>query len=394
VLVVLGVVLLAVNLRPALVAVSPLLDAIRADTGMSTTMESLLTTLPLLCFGVLAPIAPRIGNRLGVNFTLLLTMAVLIAGTALRLIDSTAALLAGSVVIGLSIAVANVLLPGVIKREFSTRTALMSGVYTMSLFGGAAMAAGLTVPIQNVASLDWRTALGMWGVLAVLGLIVWLPRVMRRTGAPSNGVSGAQVEPVRHGVWKHPVAWMVAFYFAAQSLTFYSSAAYLPTILTKAGMSLGAAGWMLSFSSLVAVVGAAGTPGLTRKISPGLLVTLSAALTTAGFVGVLLAPSSVTYVWMALMGIGQGAGLSLSVLFIVLRSRDPLHTAHLSSMAQSAGYILAAIGPFALGDIHQATGGWTIPLWVLILLGIPTVLVGLGSSRPRYASHAVRHSTR
>jgi CP family cyanate transporter-like MFS transporter len=390
VIVALGVILLAVNLRPALVAVSPLLDTIRADTGMSTTMGSLLTTLPLLCFGLLAPLAPRLAARLGMNPTLLLTMAVLIAGTALRLLDSLTALLAGTVVIGLAIAVANVLLPGVIKREFPTRAALMSGVYTMSLFGGAALAAGVTVPVQNAAGIGWRSALGLWGLLAVLGLIVWLPQVMRRTQAPEKAAAGAQAQHRRpvHGVWKHPVAWLVAAYFAAQSLIFYSATAYLPTMLTQAGMSPSAAGWMLSLSSLVAIIGAFCASGLAaRRVPTRLLVLVSTALITTGFVGILLAPATATYLWMALLGLGQGSGLSLSVLFMVLRSRDSRHTAQLSSMAQGSGYILAAVGPFALGSVHQATGGWTVPLIALILLAVPTALVGLGSSRRGYAGY-------
>jgi CP family cyanate transporter-like MFS transporter len=390
-----GVVLLALNLRPALVAIFPLLDTIRAGTGLSTTAAGLLTTLPLLCFGLLAPLAPRIGRRLGTERALFVTMLVLVAGTALRLLDSTAALLVGTTVIGAAIAVANVLLPGILKREFPSRIALMSGVYSMSLFGGAALAAGITVPLQHAASLGWRPALGFWGLLAVLALIVWVPASLHRTRAPAAGTAGASLrkagvdEPVR-GLWKHPTAWLVTFFFAAQSLVYYSSAAWLPTLLTDAHMPAGTAGWMLSFSSLVAVAGAFGTPILTsRGLRPGALVLMSAGLTMAGFGGLLAAPATATYLWMALLGFGQGAGISLAVLFIVLRSPDSRHTAQLSSMAQSLGYVLAAGGPFALGALHQGTGSWSVPLVILILLGIPTAGVGLGSARKRYASHEV-----
>jgi CP family cyanate transporter-like MFS transporter len=400
VLMAVNVILLAMNLRPALVAVSPLLDTIRADTGMSATMASLLTTLPLVCFGLLSPIAPRIGSRLGVNVVLLLTMVVLVAGTALRLLASIAALLAGSVLVGVAIAVANVLLPSVIKREFPSRAALMSGVYSMSLFGGAALAAGVTVPIQHAANLGWRPALGLWGLLGVLALVVWLPQVLRRTGVPAAGAGAASPsgaagdQPVR-GLWKHPVAWAVAFYFAAQCLTFYSSAAWLPTMLTDAGMPVGTAGWMLSFASLVAIPGAFGTPILTsRRVPPGVLVLLSALLTIAGFAGLLAAPATATYLWMALLGLGQGAGGSLSVLFIVLRAPDSRHTAQLSSMSQCFGYILSAFGPFALGAVHQGTGGWAIPLLILAVLGIPTIACGLSSARKRYASYEIIEVTR
>lgn len=179
-----GVVLLALNLRPALVAVSPLTDTIRADSGMSATATSLLTALPLLCFGLLAPLAPRIGRRLGVERALLATMALVGVGTALRLLDSVVALFAGTVVIGAGIAVANVLLPGLIKRDFPGRAGLMTGLYSMSLFAGAALAAGITVPVQHAAGLSWRTTLACWGALALVAAVVWLPQARRRTAVP------------------------------------------------------------------------------------------------------------------------------------------------------------------------------------------------------------------
>ncbi|MEV1328605.1 MFS transporter [Micromonospora costi] len=393
VLLAVGLVLLAVNLRPGVVAVAPLLDTIRADTGMSTAMAGLLTTLPLLCFGLLAPLAPRLGRRFGVNTVLLLTMLLLAAGTALRLLHPTATLLIGTVVAGAAIAIANVLLPGVIKQEFAARVGLMSGVYSMSLFGGAALAAGVTLPVQNAMHLEWRPALAMWGLLALLAMLVWLPQVRRpappRATAAASWRDGAGARPVR-GLWTHPVAWFVAFYFAAQALVFYSSAAWLPSILTGAGMSSGAAGWMLSFSSLTAVVGALFTPMLAaRRLHPGALVLLSALLTMIAFAGLLVAPAAGTYLWMALMGVGQGAGLSLSVLLIVLRAPDSRHAAQLSSMAQCAGYVLSAIGPFALGALHEVTGGWALPLALLIGLGVPTIACGIGSARNRYASREV-----
>jgi CP family cyanate transporter-like MFS transporter len=393
ILLAIGLVLVAVNLRPGVVAVAPLLDTIRADTGMSTTMAGLLTTLPVLCFGLLAPLAPRLGRRFGVNTVLLLMMLLLAAGTALRLLHPMATLLIGTVVVGAAIAVANVLLPGVIKQEFAARAGLMSGVYSMSLFGGAALAAGVTLPVRNAMHLGWRPALAMWGLLALLAMLVWLPHVRRaaRPRATATPSSGGDIDsrPVR-GLWTHPVAWSVAFYFAAQALVFYSSAAWLPSILTGAGMSSGAAGWMLSFSSLTAIVGALFTPMLAaRLLHPGVLVLLSALLTMIAFAGLLVAPAAGVYLWMALMGLGQGAGLSLSVLFIVLRAPDHRHTAQLSSMAQCAGYVLSAIGPFALGALHEMTGGWALPLVVLVVLGVPTVVCGLSSARDRYASREV-----
>jgi MFS transporter, CP family, cyanate transporter len=383
-----GVILLALNLRPSIVAASPLLDTIRHDTGMSTTAAGLLTTLPLLCFGLLAPLAPRLGRRFGTEPVLLATMVAICAGTALRLLPSTAALLAGTVVVGAGIAVANVLLPGVIKRDFASRVGLMTGLYSMSLFGGAALAAGLTVPLGRAARLDWRTTLALWGLLAVLGLLVWLPQLRRhsRTGAAQ---ARAAAHPVR-GLWRHPVAWTVTAFMGLQSLGYYAAAAYLPTILTDAGMSQSAAGWMLSFSSLLGIVGAFCAPVLAaRGVGPGLLATVGGVLTAGGLLGVVLAPVGGAYLWMVLLGLGQGAAIALAMLFIVLRAPDSRHAAQLSSMAQCCGYLLAAVGPLALGAVHEATGGWALPLTVLLVLLVPQTVAGLGAARDRHAAPEV-----
>ncbi|HKN96155.1 MAG TPA: MFS transporter, partial [Pseudonocardiaceae bacterium] len=167
VLLAVGVVVLALNLRASIVAVSPILETIRRDTGMSTAVAGLLTTLPLLCFGLLSPFAPRLGRRFGMETVLLAAMVAICAGTALRLVPATVALLAGTVVIGAGIAVANVLLPGLIKRDFGSRAGLMTGLYSMSLAVGAALAAGVTVPLTRVTHAGWRPTLALWGLLAV-----------------------------------------------------------------------------------------------------------------------------------------------------------------------------------------------------------------------------------
>ncbi|MFE1773979.1 CynX/NimT family MFS transporter [Streptomyces sp. NPDC059008] len=380
-----GVVLLALNLRPALVAVSPLAGTIRDDSGMSAAATSLLTALPLLCFGLLAPFAPRLGRRLGMERSLLGTMALICLGTALRLLDSVVALFAGTIVIGAGIAVANVLLPGLIKRDFPARAGLMTGLYSMSLFGGAALAAGITVPVQQAAGLNWQATLACWGALAVLALVCWLPQVRRRTRVPS-GVAGEAAHPVR-GLWRDPLAWQVTGYMGLQSLSYYAAAAWLPTMLHDAGLGAGDAGWMLSFSSLLGIVGSFLAPVVVgRRLPAGVLAAGSALLCAAAFAGVLVAPVGGAYVWMVLLGLGQGAAISLALLFIVQRAPDARHTAQLSSMAQCFGYVLAATGPAVLGAVHDASGSWTVPLALLLALLLPQIAVGLGAARPRHVA--------
>lgn len=380
-----GVIVLALNLRASIVAVSPILGTIRHDTGMSTAAGGLLTTLPLLCFGLLAPLAPRLGRRFGLEPTLLATMVAICAGTALRLVPSTVALLGGTIVIGAGIAVANVLLPGVIKRDFGSRVGLMTGLYSMSLGVGAALAAGITVPLGRVAHADWRTTLALWGLLAALALIVWAPQVRHHTHQAGTVVSAA-ARPVR-GMWRNRVAWLVTAFMGLQSLGYYATTAYLPTILTDAGLSRSLAGLMLSLANLVGIAGAFSAPVLAgRGVKPGLLAAVAAVLTAGGLTGLVLAPIPGAYLWIVLLGFGQSASFSLALLFIVLRAPDGRHAAQLSSMAQCCGYLLAAVGPLALGAVHQVTGAWIVPLVILLALLGPQTVAGLGAARSRQAA--------
>ncbi|ARX81663.1 MULTISPECIES: CynX/NimT family MFS transporter [Streptomyces] len=381
----LGVVLLALNLRPALVAVSPLADTIRDDSGMSAAATSLLTALPLLCFGLLAPVAPRLGRRFGTERTLLATMVLICAGTALRMLDAVVALFAGTVVIGAGIAVANVLLPGLIKRDFPGRAGLMTGLYSMSLFGGAALAAGVTLPVQEASGMNWRTTLACWGALAVVAVVVWLPQLRARA---RDGAAAARqaARPVR-GLWRSPLAWQVTGYMGLQSLNYYAAAAWLPTLLKDAGMSAGDAGWMLSFSSLLGIAGSFVAPVIVgRRVRSGTLAVLGAVLCALAYAGLLTAPVGAAYLWMSLLGLGQGAAISLALLFIVQRAPDARHVAPLSSMAQCFGYILAATGPAVLGAVHDASHDWTLPVVLLLVLLVPQVAVGLGAARNRHVA--------
>ncbi|WP_406147381.1 CynX/NimT family MFS transporter [Streptomyces sp. NBC_01012] len=378
-----GIVLLALNLRPALVAVSPLTPVIGREAGLSSPAISLLTSLPLLCFGLLAPVSPRLGRRLGMERALLIAMVLVVAGTLVRLLPNMVALFGGTVVIGAGIAVGNVLLPGLIKRDFPHRVGPMMGVYSMTLFAGAASAAGLTVPLQHLSGLGWRAMLACWGALAVLALAVWLPQLRSHHRVSSHTATEA-AHPVR-GLWRQPLAWHVAAFMGLQSLTYYAATAWIPTLLKGAGLSQGVAGWMLSFSSLLGIAGSFLAPVLAeRRMPAGLVAVVSTVLCAAGIVGLLAAPAGAPYLWMLLLGLGQGGAISLAMLFIVQRAPDTRHVAQLSSMAQCFGYILAACGPLALGTLHDATGTWTVPLLALLALLVAQAFFGVLASRERH----------
>ena len=363
----LAIVLAALNLRPGVVAVSPLLGEILAEEGLSATAGGVLTTLPVLCFGLLAPVAPVLARRLGLERALFGSLLLLCAGFALRLVPGVGALLGGTLAVGCAIGLGNVLLPALIKRDFADRVGLMTGLYSMALSGGAALAAGLTVPIATATGADWRVTLASWGLLAAVGAVIWAPRALRagsRTAAPLRP-AGAAAGAAR-SVWRSPLAWAVTVLMGTQSLSFYATNAWLPEIFVAGGRSVAAGGWLLALTNLLGIVGSFVAPVLAgrmrrqRAIGVGLV-----ALIGTGLLGLVLAPG-VAVVWVVLLGLGQGGGIALALTLMALRTEDAARTSELSGMAQSAGYVLAACGPLGLGVAHDVTGSWTVPLALLL----------------------------
>lgn len=370
---VVAIVLAALNLRPAVVAISPLLGDIRADEDLSATAAGVLTTLPVLCFGLLAPVAPVLARRWGLERALLASLVALCAGFALRLVPGVWALFAGTVVAGCAIGLGNVLLPALIKRDFADRIGLMTGLYSMALSGGAALAAGLTLPVAAATGLDWRGALASWGVLAVVGALVWVPRALRPDpgGASAfRGLPGASPAGARSAVWRSPLAWAVTVVMGMQSLSFYAVNAWLPEIMVGLGRTPEAGGWLLALCNLAGILGSFVTPVLAGRMprQRGIGVVL-VTLVGTGLLGLALAPGAAA-AWVVLVGLGQGGGISLALTLMALRARDAAHTSELSGMAQSAGYLLAAGGPLGLGLAHDLTGAWLVPLLLLVAAAV------------------------
>jgi MFS transporter, CP family, cyanate transporter len=360
-----AIVLVAANLRPAVVGVGPLLAEIQTSEGLSGTAAGVLTALPLLCFGLLAPLAPVLARRIGIERALLVALVVLCVGFPVRSSGPIPALYAGTVLLGSAIAIGNVLLPGLIKRDFAHRTGLMTGLYTMAISGGGAIAAGITVPLARAGGLDWRAALAAWVVFALLALLCWLPqlrRAARSTGPPAPRVGG---------LWRDPIAWQVTAFMGLQSLGFFAVNAWLPAVLVARGYDAAAAGWLLSTASIVGAIGSLTAPMLATRLPTqrGIAAGITA-VAAIGLLGVLLVPGA-ELGSVVLLGLAQGAALGLALTLVALRAPDAAHAAQLSGMAQSVGYVLAAAGPFAVGALHDVTGGWTGPL--LLLLGLLVV---------------------
>jgi len=376
---VLGLVLLAANLRPALTGVAPLIGQIRADTGISNGVAGLLTTLPLLAFGLLSPIAPRVARRFGMERTLLACLLVLAAGILLRWAGAVAALFMGTVVLGAAIAVANVLLPSLVKREFPEHTGLMTSVYSTSLGISAALAAGVSVPLAQLAGIGWRGALAVWAMPALLAGVAWLPQL--GLGDPPADPS-ARNSPGIRDLWHSPLAWQVTLFMGLQSLSYYVTLTWLPEILQEYGMSAARAGWMLGLSQVVAIVTMFLGPMIAeRRPSQRGIVIGAVGMSCVGALGLLVAGSTASTLWVVLLGLGQGATFSLALTFFALRAPDPGHAAALSGMAQSVGYLLAAGGPFLFGVLRDATGAWKVPLALLLTVSICLLIAGMGAAR-------------
>ncbi len=377
-----GLVLVSLNLRAIVTIVGPLTSDIRHDLGLSRPAAGLLTTLPLIAWGVVSPLAPRIARRFGSDRTLIVAMVVLAAALAVRLVPSVPLLFLSTLVAGSGVAIANVLLPALIKQHFPARAAFMVAAYSIALGIGAALAAGLAVPSMHWLG-SWRAALAVWAVPALLGALAWLPQLR---DAPPRGAGGPHVHV---GLWRDRVAWHVTGFLASLALLFYSMAAWLPDIYRAHGMSAAGAGGLLSLALTVGlplglVVGVA-----AQRLHDQRPIALAGMLATiGGWLGVLLAPMAAPWLWASLLGCGFGAGFPLVLTLMVLRSPDVRHAAELSGMSQSVGYAVAAIGPVAIGALHDLSGGWTAPLVVLAAWTAPTLVLALAASRPRFVGGA------
>jgi CP family cyanate transporter-like MFS transporter len=379
-----GVVLIAINLRPAAAAIGPVLNRIQSDTGLSSGWAGALTTLPVLCFGLLAPLAPVLARRLGVRTALAGAMFVLLAGMLIRLIPGVGLLFLGTALAGAAIATGNVLLPVLVRRDFSHRTGTAMSLYTVSLIGFAALSAGVTVPVADALGGGWRPGLAVWAIPAAIAALAWLPALVRRDAPAAATPDAAEVNHSARALLRRPLAWAVTLFFALQSGGFYAVLAWLPSIFRSHGASEGHAGLLLSLAMLVGLLTALVIPGLAgRRRDQRPLVVVSCVLTVAGLLGILIAPMSAPYLWVVLLGLGQNAAFPLALMLIVTRGGNVATTEGLSTMAQSIGYVLSSLAPLAVGALHGISHSWTPALILLVALVAPQLVIGLAAARDR-----------
>ncbi len=376
------VVLIALNLRPAFSTVAPVLPEIMADTGLSATGASVLTTAPVLCLGLFGPLAPVLARRVGTERAMLLALSAVLLGTGLRGFASVPALLAGSLLAGAGIGVGNVLMPGLLKRDFPGRGALMTGVYVMSLSVGAAFAAAVTAPLRGALGGWWAGALAVWTVPAAVAMLaaglVWAGRF----GRGPEGAANAPVTPRGAGLWRDPLAWQVTLFMGLQSTLAYVVFGWMAPMLRSRGDSAETAGFVVSVSVVFQIVASLPAPilaaRLRRQSGPAAAAML---LTAASFVALLTAPLAWQWALAAVLGLAQGAGFSLAILLIMLRAGDSGAAARLSGMAQGVGYTMAAAGPLLVGVLHDRSGNWSGAGWLFTVVGVAAAVAGALAGR-------------
>lgn len=391
-LIIAGILLVAGNLRAALTTVGPVLSNIRDDLGLSSSAASFLVSLPLLAFAVVSPFVPRVALRLGLERTIAAALGVLAVGLVVRSTPPTVLLWVGTLLIGVAIAVLNVVLPSWVKRDFPTKIGQVTGAYSAVQSGFAAVASGVAVPVAGLSGLGWRLPAAMWAGMALIAVGVLLPLMWREAGETTEEATdapGLVTTDTGHAahpgppLWRSLLAWQVAAFMGLQSTNYYVLITWLPSIEQDAGISDTTAGLHLVLFSIFGIGGSLGCSALLARLrNQQVLGACIALVLVVANLGIMLAPGA-TVVWACVAGIGGGSSIVFALSLFGMRARSHRTAASLSGMAQSLGYILAAVGPVAVGALHDATGSWTPPMAVLLVLSGCLVVAGLLAGRDR-----------
>lgn len=375
-----AVILVALNLRPAVTSVAPLLGDMREELGTSATWAGLLTTMPGLCFAAAGLTAPRLSSRFGLGRVISAALVVLTAGLVLRTVDGPHVVIGATLLACAGIALINVLIPVVIKGSFPTRVGLMTGIYTAALQGGGALGSAVTPGLEEPLG-GWRMALAAWAAIAVLALLAWLPasRRHRSSWAVSTELTGKP-----RSLLGSRLAWTVTLFFGCQAFLAYIVMGWLPQIFIDNGIGKVQAGILVGLVSLIGVPVALIISPLAARAThqSGWIVALGV-LGFAGAVGLLVAPAAAPWVWSVLIGVGMSA-FSIALTVIALRARTAEDTAQLSGMAQGFGYLFAGLGPFLFGLLHDVSDGWTIPFAMFLVVYVVQIVAGAVAGRNRY----------
>lgn len=378
ILLITGIILIGFNLRPALSGVGPLIAMIREATGLSNSMLGLLTTLPLVAFGILSTLTPLFTRRFGIEKTLSGALLLLTTGIVLRAFGYIPFLFLGTILLGIAIAFGNVLLPALVKRDFDKRSGFMTSLYSGMMGVGAALAAGLSVPIAESFPGSWKTSLGVWGFFSFVAFLVWISQ--NKFSVPTN--SKRSFKKAMKDLGSNSLAWNVALFLGLQSIAFYVILAWLPDILISKGFSSSEAGWYLSLSQVTGVLGSVLVPVIAAKRDDQRNYISALILVEAiSLIGLWLGTNATVFLWVSGIGFSLGGSFGLALLFIVLRSSDSETATELSGMSQSIGYLLAATGPILIGAVFDITGNWDTALFILFMILFFKLYTGLKAGK-------------
>ncbi|MFI2302284.1 CynX/NimT family MFS transporter [Actinacidiphila glaucinigra] len=385
ILVAVALVLAALNLRPAITSLGALLEEVRDGLGMSGAVAGLLTSVPAVCFAVFGVTAPRLARRRGPGAVVCAGLAAITLGLLLRpFTGGTVPFLAASALALGGIAVGNVLMPVVVKRWFPDRVGTMTGLYSMALSLGTALAAAATVPATRAFGGDWRLGLAAWGVLAAVAVLPWLALVRDRGPAPAVSPQAAAPERAQaRSIARSRTAWALAVYFGLQATGAYITMGWLPQIFRDAGVSASTAGVLLAVTMVMGVPLSFVLPALAGRMrhQGGLAVGLGL-FGIAGYGGLWAAPAAAPWVWALLLGISN-CSFPLALTMIGMRSRTGGGVVRLSAFAQCTGYLLSVPGPILVGTLYQHTGGWDLPVAFMLTLLVPQIAAGVVAGRDR-----------
>lgn len=369
-----GILLIGSNLRAPLTSVGSLVPVIRDSLEVSNSTIGTITTLPLLAFALISPFAPKMANKYGMERTIFISMIILLIGIMLRSVTGISTLFIGTALIGIAISFGNVLIPGLVKMNFPFRIGAVTGLYAvfMNIFG--ALASGVSVPLSKIDFFGWQGALGIWGIVTIIALIVWSFQLKKPVDAPKEEID---TTPKKTTMWGSLTAWHVTIFMGLQSFMYYTILTWLPDILQVNGYSENEAGWLLSLMLFSLIPMTFIIPIIAGKMeNQKLLGGLTGIAFLLGVIGLMTGQMFLIIISVILIGVGCGSGFSLSMMFFTLRTKDGMGASNLSGMAQSIGYLLAAIGPVLIGVLQDVFNSWTIPL--LLLLGTASIICIVG----------------
>ncbi|WP_240422333.1 CynX/NimT family MFS transporter [Listeria costaricensis] len=378
-----GILLIAANLRMPITSLSPLLPFIKQDAPVSSAFAGFLTTLPLLAFALVSPFVSGLSRRFGMRRILFFALIILSIGSFIRPFGGLPLLLMGTLLIGFAIAAGNVLVPSLIKQEFPFRLGLMTGLYSIVMNLSAAVSSGLSVPLAETLPRGWQGSLLTFACFSLVALLFWLPQIRQNRERPLDQKTH---DKQAVNVWRSPLAWMITVLMGMQSLIFYVAVAWLPEIMQSRGLLPAESGWMLTILQIGIMPTTFIAPMIAARMKDQrLLVGLAAGFLALGTTGLLFANDQfwLDAVIVLILGIGSGLAFSLAMMFFNLRTRTAETAADLSGMAQSIGYLLAAIGPTLFGVLHDISGHWN---GAIVLFYVATLLIlfcGLKAGRNR-----------